>query len=116
MATVLQRDAPRPEPDEAASLAFLDRVDDEIRAWAKDSKFEEQANTWERFREGSAWPATTPGGRQPIFDANILGNLIERKVASLTQSKPDFLVAGRKPGLEGPSHIYTMVSRAILDE
>ena len=107
--------AAAPTPDESELIAFLNSVDQEVRAWGRDTKFEDRSGTWEKLRSGEFWRGTREDA-EPIFNANLLGNYIERKVAQLTESKPDISVTGRAPDLQGPSEILLRGARAVLDE
>jgi hypothetical protein len=54
-------------------------------------------------------------GEEPTFMANILGNLIERKIALLTQSKPDIRVSARNPRMSKSADTLTGTIRSVLD-
>lgn len=99
--------------DERTLLRHLDRIDSEVKAARTDSKFDERADQLVRWRKGDQW---SDASDVPIFLVNLLGNFIERKVALLTQSRPDLRASARNIDLQQPSEVLTKTARAILDE
>lgn len=97
--------------DEQKVNEFLDGIDSEITTNRRERKWEDRAESWLQWRTGQK-----TGRGNPIFAANILGNLVDRKVALLTQAKPEIRASARKPDLGESSEVLTNTSRAILDQ
>src|SRR3990170_2288094 len=76
--------------EERGLLEYLNLIDGE----AETAK-QRTARTWEEnlrlVRGEGQWKGQAP----PIFQLNILGNQVERKVARVTEAKPTFSVASR---------------------
>jgi hypothetical protein len=90
----------------------LDRVNGEIKSFRSANRLDQRWDTWRRFREGDAWQQPT----EPIFMANLVGNFIERKIASLTQAQPDIRVSSRNPLYQTSAEVITKTAQAILAE
>lgn len=99
-----------PSGDELQLLRWLDALDSEGEATRR-----EVSRSWdENIRQvrGDQWRIKRP----PYFLANMIKNQMKRKIASLTESKPEFKVSSRKPGLENVSRILYYSAKAIFDQ
>lgn len=95
--------------NEIQVLRFLEQIDGEAEATKR-----EPAKTWdENMRQwrGDQWRLQ----RSPYFLANIIKNQGRRKVALLTESKPQIQVRAREPGLEKASGVVYNAIRSIWD-
>ena len=104
-------DAPQPQGNELAMLHFLDRLEDESQAVEKNLRDNWKSNlAWYR---GQQWTVTN---RQPLFMANKLGEIVQRKAAKLTEMKPQLMVQARREGLMTTSNVIQKTIEAGWDE
>src|SRR5216684_192611 len=88
---------------------FLDGLDAE-----SESAKREATQTWEenlKQMRGDQWRLR----RSPYFLANIIKNQQKRKVAALTEAKPQFRVAAYRPDLSKAAEALYQVSKSIFD-
>jgi len=98
-----------PSSEEREVLKFLDAVDAEAEADKN-----EVSRPWaENLRQvrGDQWRIE----RAPYFMANIIKNQVKRKVAGLTESKPQITVSARKAGLSKSEQVVYNSVKAIWD-
>lgn len=99
-------------PGERKLLQLTDKLISEAKS-AKErlglhSKWEE----YRRVREGSGlWK----GSRPPHFEANLPGNYLDRKIAALTESKPEVMVTSRRKDFSAPASILNSTVDALWD-
>jgi hypothetical protein len=105
--------APRPSDEEQKLLAQLNRIDGEAKHARLESKYSDRMEQAERWRYGDQWAAAD---ERPVFEGNVLGNLVERKVATLTQTRPDIRVLARNVNLQKATQVLTQTCRALFDE
>lgn len=90
-------------------VKFLTRIDEEADASVRD-----RHKVWEeniKQVKGDQWRFK----RAPFFLANVIKNQVRRKVATLTESKPQIQVRARRPNLDKSSSILYNCSKAIFD-
>src|SRR3989304_5831045 len=96
--------------EERGLLEYLNLIDGE----AETAK-QRTARTWEEnlrlVRGEGQWKGQAP----PIFQLNILGNQVERKVARVTEAKPTFSVASRLGRLTQMARVLDPPCRGILE-
>lgn len=85
----------RPAAEELTLLKHLDRLDQEGRA----GRSRADDDRWETYLDEmrGAQRVTTSGN--PMFQANLIGPAVDKKVALLTEAKPTMFIAPRRPGL-----------------
>lgn len=91
-------------------IQFLDAIDGEA-----ESSRREAAKNWEeniRQVRGDQWRLR----RAPYFSANIIKNELKKKVATLTEVKPQIHVRATRPNLDKASHILYNACKAIFDK
>lgn len=100
---------PPPDSEEARVLRFLDAIDSE----AEHNKRTVQKQWEENIRQvrGDQWRLR----RSPYFIANIIKNEVRRKVATLTESKPQIQVRSRRASLDKASSILFNTCKALFD-
>lgn len=91
-------------------LSFLDTLDGEAEAVRKDV-----SKSWEenvRQVRGEQWKEK----RSPYFLANIIKNEVKKKVATLTEVKPQIHVKAVRTDLNKAAHIIYNASKAVFDK
>lgn len=91
-------------------IRFLDAIDSEAEAAKK-----EVSKHWdENIKQvrGEQWRIK----RSPYFLANIIRNQVRRKVAALTESRPQIQVSANRPSLSKSATILYNVSRSLWDQ
>lgn len=98
-----------PANAETFVLKFLDSLDSECESSKRDiaAKWEENI----KQVRGDQWRMK----RAPYFLANIVKNQVRRKVATLTESKPQIQIRARKPNLDKSSAILYNSAKSIFD-
>lgn len=94
---------------EVELLKFLDAVDGEA-----ESAKREATGAWaENIKQvrGDQWRLR----RSPHFLANVIKNQMRRKVAALTESKPQFKVRAIRPDLDKTSQILYNVAKSVFE-
>lgn len=96
--------------EERGLLNYLNMIDGEAEASKARS-----ARTWEEnlrlVRGEGQWKGQAP----PIFQLNILGNQVERKVARVTEAKPTFSVVSRRGNLSQMARVLDQTCRGVLE-
>lgn len=107
-------ESPPPSPNSknptSDLVRFCNRLDEESDAFVRDKH-----KIWEeniKQVKGDQWRLK----RSPYFLANIIKNQVRRKVATLTESKPQNQIRARRPNLDKSSSILYNVSKAIFDK
>ena len=98
-----------PHGDEAQTLRYLDQIDGEAETFKR-----EISKTWmESIRQvrGEQWRLE----RNPFFLANVIKNQVRRKVALLTESKPQIQIRSQRPNLTRASQVLYQTARSIWD-
>lgn len=106
--------SPRPGAPESEVLKFLEQIDGEAESSKRDSNGVSLHARWEenvRQVRGDQWRLR----RAPYFLANVIKNEVRRKVASLTESKPQIQVRARRAGLNNAATVLQNVARAIFE-
>ena len=101
---------PKPNSDEGKLLKFLDEVDSEAEGGRRDIE-KGWAENMKQVR-GDQWRLK----RNPYFLANITKNQLRRKVATLTEAKPQVQVRSKKPDLTKAQMVLYNACRSILDQ
>lgn len=99
-------------PDEHdALIEYLGAIDAEGKAALKKRKPE-----WSRAHRLYRTGAPDTGGTTPLFQVNLLGPLIRRKAALLTENKPLLDVKPRREGLSQTARLLKGTIGAVWDE
>ena len=95
---------------DAKVIQFLDSLDSESEAAKKDIQQKWEENI--RQVRGDQWRLK----RSPYFLANIIKNQVRRKVATLTESKPQIQVRSRKGNLHKSANILYNAAKALFEK
>ncbi len=107
----LSGDAPKPTQDERRMLQFLDRLEQESVSVEKTLRSNWGSNlAWYR---GQQW---TVRNREPLFMANKIANIVQRKAAKLTEMKPQLMVTSRREKLMTTAQVLQKTIEAGWDE
>lgn len=70
---------------------------------------------WEEYRRVREGSGLWKGSRPPHIEANLPGNYLDRKIAALTESKPEVMVTSRRKDYSAPAKILNDTVRAMWD-
>lgn len=83
-------------PEIAGLLKFLDKLEGEAKSCRTRVAGDDKWDTYLDISRGKGWQDKS---KNPLFQANFIGNGIERKAALLTENKPELKVSPRRAGL-----------------
>lgn len=102
--------------DDKAEKALLKHLDD---LYTEGSKYrDDHAKEWERAIDmvrGKVWPEKRPSYKVNAT-MNFLDQIVEKKVALLTDSRPTINVVATKTGLDHACEMLTQVCEGVMEE
>lgn len=103
-------------------VQYLDRLEEEAIIRQDEGPLREAATNM-RFFRGDQWPVESGPGSPFRADAasyrftvNMMGQLVKRKTALITDSRPVIDIVSRKGGAKRTAKTFEQVSQAIWDE
>lgn len=103
-------------------INYLDRLEEEAIIRQDETPLKE-ADLNLRFMRGNQWPLSDEPG-SPFradsanfrFTLNLMGQIVKRKTALITDSRPTIDVRSRKTGQTRTAHTFEAVAKAVWDE
>lgn len=97
-------------PGERKLLQLTDKLISEAKSAKERLGLPAKWEEYRRVREGSGlWK----GSRPPHFEANLPGNYLDRKIAALTECKPEVMVSSRRKDYSAPATILNETVQAL---
>jgi hypothetical protein len=101
-----------PGAHERSLIEFLDQIDAEAAGWKK--KYD--GGKWSRMLDVYRGKNLRGTYQTPWFEANVLGNALDRKNSILTEVKPTIHIAARRQGLTSTQDTIQRTINALWDE